>query len=196
MKFNIKMIQWCFMIRMAKESDAERLVEIYSYYVEETAVSFEYEVPSVEEFRTRITRTLENYPYLVLIEGGMIVAYAYAGSFHLRAAYRHSAELSVYVDAEYRRKGFGKALYLKLFEMLTEQNVYPVHACITSPDEPDENLTDDSERFHRHMGFNTVGKHSKCGYKFGKWYSIVWMDKEIADRPDSPEEFIPYSKLH
>ena len=73
-------------IRSASTEDAERLLEIYAYYVKNTAVSFEYEVPSYEEFENRIAATLEKYPYLVIEEGGEIKGYSYAGVFKARAA--------------------------------------------------------------------------------------------------------------
>ncbi len=181
-------------IRIASIKDAESIRSIYAPYVIETAVSFEYEVPSVEEFERRISYTLNKYPYLVAVEQGKIVGYAYASAFHPRIAYQHSAELSIYLDRDYRRKGIGKRLYNKLEELLLMQNVYLVHACIASPDEEDEHLTADSERFHEKLGFKLSARHDRCGYKFGKWYSIVWMDKVIKERPENPEDFIPFHK--
>lgn len=182
-------------IRIASINDAEAIRKIYEPYVLNTAISFEYEVPTVEEFEQRINNTLKLYPYIVLVEDGTVVGYAYAGPFHSREAYKRSVELSVYVDMDHRRKGYGECLYNRLFKMLAEQNIYNVHACIASPDGEDDNLTNDSELFHSRMGFVYAGRHEKCGYKFGKWYSIVWMDKVIKDRVDNPGEFIPFSQM-
>ena len=81
-------------------------------------------------------------------------------------------------------------------ELLIKQNIYTVHACVASPDDKDEYLTDDSERFHKKMGFEIVGRHTKCGYKFGKWYSIIWMDKVISEKLDNPEQFIPFKQMN
>lgn len=174
---------------------AEKLLEIYTPYVNNTAVSFEYVPPSVEEFRKRIENTLKEYPYLVAFDNGEIVGYAYAASFHTREAYKHCAELSIYIKKDYHGKGIGRKLYERIEEILLLQNVFSVHACIASPDREDEHLTSDSEKFHEKMGFTVSGRHDKCGYKFGKWYSIVWMDKSIADRPVPAEPFIPYSEI-
>lgn len=182
-------------IRIADTKDAEAIREIYAPYVLNTAVSFEYEVPSVEEFRKRIANTLTEYPYLAAEEDGVILGYAYAGVFHARPAYKHCVELSIYVRQDCGGRGVGKSLYLKLEEMLIKQNVYSVHACIAVPDGEDEHLTDDSEKFHRKMGFEIAGRHEKCGYKLGKWYTIIWMDKVIYDRPDNPPEFIPFGRM-
>lgn len=182
-------------IRLATIDDAKAIRRIYEPYVINTAITFEYDVPTVEEFEARIQKTLEKYPYLVLLEDGNIVGYAYAGTFYPRAAYMHSAELSVYVDMNCHGRGYGRALYNRLQELLLQQRVYTVHACIASPDEEDEHLTADSESFHEHMGFKLAGRHEKCGYKFGKWYSIVWMDKLLADRPDNPDDFVPFPEI-
>lgn len=182
-------------IRIATAEDAKAIREIYAPYVLNTAVSFEYEVPSVDEFRKRIINTLAVYPYLVAVDNGVIVGYAYAGAFHARAAYSHCVELSIYVSQDHRGRGAGRSLYQKLEELLIRQNVYSVHACIAVPDGEDEHLTDDSEKFHSKMGFETAGRHERCGYKLGKWYSIIWMDKVICTRPDNPPEFIPFGQM-
>lgn len=172
-------------IRIADTKDAEAIREIYAPYVLNTAVSFEYEVPSVEEFRKRIANTLAEYPYLAAEEDGVILGYAYAGVFHARPAYKHCVELSIYVRQDCRGRGVGKGLYLKLEEMLIKQNVYSVHACIAVPDGEDEHLTDDSEKFHRKMGFEIAGRHEKCGYKLGNgtplsgWIRLYAIDRII-----------------
>lgn len=183
-------------IRVAATEDAEEIRAVYAPYVINTAVSFEYDVPTIEEFKMRIDNTLKNHPYLVAIENDSIVGYTYASSFHSREAYKHSAELSVYIKEEERRKGIGQMLYLKLEEMLSKQNVYLVHACVSVPEGKDEHLTNDSEQFHKKMGFKTVGKHELCGYKFGKWYSIIWMDKVIKEKKLTPKPFIPFSNTN
>ena len=184
-------------IRVAVPEDAPAIREIYFPYVVDTAISFEYEVPSIEEFRNRIRNTLKDYPYLVAVEDGTIVGYAYAGPLYARKAYQHAAELSVYVKWDRRGQGIGRCLYQELEKILIHQNVYTVHACIASPDREnkDEHLIDDSEKFHKKMGFETAGRHEKCGYKFGKWYSVVWMDKVICERPAEPEDFVPFHSI-
>ena len=117
-------------IRIATTDDAKVIREIYAPYVLNTAVSFEYEIPSIAEFQNRIENTLKEYPYLVAVENDIVVGYSYAGPFHSREAYKHSAELSVYVRQDYRGKGVGSSLYLKIEELLIKQNIYTVHACI------------------------------------------------------------------
>lgn len=166
-------------IRSAVPEDAERLLEIYSYYVKNTAVSFEYEAPSVGEFRSRIEKTLERYPYLVIEDEGIITGYAYAGVFKNRAAYDRCCEVSIYVDREKKRRGYGKALYGALEKELESRGFTNMYACIGSPVVEDEYLTNDSESFHRRLGFTKVGEFHKCGYKFSRYYNMIWMEKII-----------------
>ena len=167
------------LIRNASPDDAERLLEIYSYYVEKTAISFEYDVPDTEEFRSRITGTLEKYPYLVLEDEGIIKGYAYAGVFKDRAAYDRSCEVTIYVDKDSRGKGFGRCLYEALEDSLKQTEITNLYACIGDPVEEDEYLTRNSEHFHSHMGYETVGRFHNCGFKFGRLYNMIWMEKII-----------------
>ena len=183
-------------IRVATPEDAESIREIYAPYVEKTAITFEYDVPSIEEFQQRIADTLREYPYLVAVEQERIIGYAYAGSFHARAAYKHSAEVSIYLNENWHKKGIGKQLYRELENRLIRQNVFILYACNTTTErDDDEHLTDASVRFHQKMGYTLIGKHNLCGYKFQKWYSVIWMEKLIADRADRPNDFIPFSEL-
>ena len=168
-------------IRTASETDAERLLEIYAYYVTYTAVSFEYDVPSAEEFRERMASIMKKYPYLVLEDDGAVVGYSYARAFVGRAAYDHSCEVTIYLDHNQRRKGYGRKLYEALEEQLKPLGILNLYACIGDPLVEDEYLTRDSERFHRSMGYVKVGEFHKCGYKFGRWYNMIWMEKILGD---------------
>lgn len=173
-------------IRIAAKHDAQKLVEIYAPYVENTAITFEYAVPSTEEFADRIGHVLEKYPYLVAERDGEIVGYAYAGTFNSRAAYDWAVETTIYVREDQKRKGIGKALYTALEQILTEQNILNMNACIGYPDTEDEYLTKNSVQFHEHFGYRFAGEIHKCGYKFGRWYNIVWMEKHIGEYADNP----------
>jgi len=168
-------------IRNATAADAERLLEIYSWYVEHTAVSFEIDTPSPDEFRERIVSTLKKFPYLVLEEDGMIRGYAYAGPFHSRAAYAHCCELSIYLDRDARGHGFGRELYETLEGKLREMGFLNLYACIADPVDEDKYLTRNSEHFHRHMGYTKVGTFHQCGRKFGRWYNMIYMEKMIGE---------------
>ena len=172
-------------IRKVTPEDAEALLEIYAWYVRETAITFEYRVPSLEEFRRRIEATLEKYPYLAAEEDGRILAYAYAGLFKGRAAYDWSVETTIYADKDARRKGIGRRLLAALESSLARQGILNAYACIGVPrDTEDEYLTFDSVRFHEKMGYCLAGTFHSCGCKFGRWYSMVWMEKLAGGHTD------------
>ena len=168
-------------IRSAGPEDAARLSEIYAWYVENTAITFEYDAPTAEEMRRRIAHTLERYPYLVLEEEGAVRGYAYAGPLKERAAYARSCELSIYVERGFRGRGYGRMLYEALEEELGRRGILNLYACIADPVAEDETLTRNSERFHGHLGYRTVGRFHNCGYKFGRWYNMIWMEKLIGE---------------
>ena len=168
-------------IRAATREDAGSLLKIYSYYVENTAISFEYVTPSLDEFSKRISSTLEKYPYIVLEDDGLIRGYAYAGAFHSRAAYAHCCEVTIYLDHDSKGNGYGKALYETLEKALKKMGIINLYACIADPKVEDEYLTKNSECFHQHMGYTKVGEFHKCGYKFGRWYNMIWMEKMIGE---------------
>ena len=183
-------------IRIARPEDAEAIRKIYAPYVRNTAVTFDYEVPDVSEFGSRITNTLKSYPYLVAVEDGRVVGYTYAAQFRHKAAYQHDVEVSIYLDKDRRREGIGRKLYLELEKRLLRQNVFILYACVTATDRVnDEHLTRDSIHFHEKMGYTLTGRHNLCGYKFGKWYDTHWMEKVITERPEQAEPFIPFSAL-
>ncbi len=170
-----------YSIRTASPDDARELLDIYDYYVKETAITFEYETPSEDEFRGRIEKVLKKYPYIVIEQNGTILGYAYAGTFKDRDAYQWSVELSIYLNKDHRRAGLGRLLYEELERRLKAQGILNLYACIGYPDAEDEHLTLNSVRFHEKMGYSMIGKFNKCGRKFGRWYSMVWMEKLIGD---------------
>ena len=174
-------------IRTASAADADALLAIYAPYVRETAITFEYEVPSAEEFAHRIMHTLEKYPYLVAEKDNEVLGYAYAGPFHERAAYDWAVETSIYVDQTRKHSGVGRLLHDALEDTLKKQGILNMNACIAYTPVEDAHLTNNSVEFHRHMGYRLVGEFYKCGYKFHTWYNMVWMEKQIgehlADQP-------------
>lgn len=182
-------------IKIASPSDAEAILNIYAPYIKKTAVTFEYEVPSVEEFRKRIVHTLKKYPYLLALKGGEIIGYAYAGPLHVRAAYAWSAETSIYVKKDYKGKGTGRALYEALEYVLKKQNVINSNACIAYPEKEDQFLTRDSVKFHSRLGYQKVAEFHQCAYKFGTWYNMVWMEKFLREHPQKPQAFRSFEEV-
>lgn len=175
-------------IRIARESDKEELLAIYAPYVKETAITFEYTVPTHEEFRDRIRKTLAKYPYLVAVQDAEILGYAYASEFKNRAAYDWAVETTIYVKQDSRKSGVGKKLYQALEEVLKQQHICNLYACIAYPNPG-------SIGFHEHLGYQTIGHFSKCGYKFETWYDMIWMEKMISEHDLYPEPFKPIIEL-
>lgn len=167
-------------IRDAEIDDAENILKIYAYYVENTAITFEYEVPTLENFSSRMKNTFNNkYPYIVAEIDNKIIGYAYAGQFIGREAYKYSSELTIYLDKDFRGCGIGKKLYYELENHLQTTKIKNLYACIGYPEVEDEYLTFSSVKFHERLGFKICGKFTECGFKFNRWYSMVWMEKII-----------------
>lgn len=175
--------------RIATIEDAKALVEIYRPYVEETAITFEYEVPTIAEFAKRIENTLQRYPYIVVEdENQQILGYAHAGVYKGRSAYDWSVEVTVYLKVDVKGRRLGRKLYEQLEQYLKRQNVLQLTACITAGNQ-------ESEVFHEKMGYKKVALFEQIGYKFNQWYDICWMQKTLAPLPKQPANFIPFSQL-
>lgn len=174
-------------IEKVYKEDAEELLNIYAVYVKDTAISFEYDIPTVEEFKKRIQTISSRYPYIKAVdENGEIVGYAYAAPFKNRKAYDWSVETTIYVKEDRRHNGIGQLLYLSLEEMLKQMGILNMNACIAYSEVPDKHLSNDSFYFHKSMGFELVGTFHKCGYKFDRWYDMIWMEKLIGEHSENP----------
>lgn len=175
-------------IRQVQPQDAAKLVEIYTPYVLNTAITFEYSVPTVEDFTERIRKISARYPYYVATLNNEIVGYAYASAFKGRAAYDWSVELSVYVSEYHRKEGIGTALYWELEKTLKKQNVCNLCACISYPNPG-------SVEFHQSMGYKTVAHFHNSGYKFDTWYDMIWMEKFINEHTSHQKPFLPVKEI-
>lgn len=172
-------------IKAVCPDDAEELLEIYAPYVLKTAITFEYQVPTAEEFRGRIASTLKKYAYIKAVLDGETVGYAYVGTFHDRPAYDWAVETTVYVKENCRKCGVGKKLYTALEQCMKEQGILNMNACIAYSETDDGHLNSNSLDFHNHMGYRTVGRFYKCGYKFSRWYDMVWAEKIIGEHMEN-----------
>ena len=175
-------------IRTAREEDAAKLLEIYRPYVEKTAISFEYEVPSEEDFKQRIRSIAAEYPYFVCEMDDQIIGYAYAHRHMERAAYQWNAEISIYIRQGFTGKGLGKKMCQTLIELLRLQGIRNVFSCVTIPNERSAHL-------HQSMEFSTEGIFQQAGYKCGKWQTIAWFRKNIAPYTNEPAPFLPISRI-
>ena len=168
-------------IRDAKVTDAKAIQTIYTPYVETTAITFEYNVPSEKEFCRRIETVQQKYPWIVAMVNGKVVGYAYASAFKPRDAYQWAIETSIYVDNNNKRSGIGRQLHEALEQRLKMQGILNMNACISFIDPEDEYLTQDSVRFHERLGYQKVAHFHQCGTKFNRWYDMIWMEKMIGE---------------
>lgn len=182
-------------IRTASIDDAKELLDIYTYYVLYTAITFEYDVPSLDEFKNRIKTILNKYPYIVAIIDNKIVGYAYASTFKNRAAYDWAVEMTIYIDPNYHKRGIGKKLYHTMEDLLKLQGITNLNACITYPDVKDEYVNKNSVQFHERLGYHLVGQFHQCGYKFSRWYSMVWMEKMIGEHITHQSPVKPFLEI-
>ncbi len=168
-------------IRLATPEDSEALLDIYAPFVKNTVITFEYEVPTMAEFSSRITNISRKYPWLVCEMGGQIVGYAYASKFSERAAYDWSVDASVYVHPDFHGKKIGTALYGCLFQLLRLQGFYNVYAVITGANQG-------SLDFHQSLGFRLEGLYPHVGYKFNQWQDVQWLALTIKDHREPPQK--------
>lgn len=166
-------------------ADAAACVEIYSPFVTDSAVSFDIVAPTVEEFAAKIAHLSETHAFLVADDDGVIAGYAYAGPYRERAAYRWSAEVSVYVHPDQRGRGVGHKLYDVLLDLMRRQGLRVAIAGITQPNPA-------SMALHHSCGFRTVGVFQRIGYKAGAWRDVAFLaldlvdDADLAAVPDEP----------
>jgi phosphinothricin acetyltransferase len=173
------------MIRIVKESDAAQIVGIYRPYVETTAISFEEEVPSVEDMTKKIIKVSGTFPFIVYEEGGEVLGYAYATRYRERAAYRWSLEDSVYLRKDATGRGLGKLLLGTLIELLRELGYLKVYAVITPPNPASVGL-------HEKLGFTHLCRFSDTAFKLGSWQAIDWMELSLREPPLHPSEPMPF----
>lgn len=174
-------------LRFAALEDVPALLDIYARYIPST-VTFEYVLPSREEFTRRVASFSAVYPYLVLEEGSHILGYAYAHRIAERAAYGWGAELSIYLHPEAGGKGLGRRLYQALMDLLRLQGVRTVYGRVTSPNPA-------SEALHRSMGFRLAGVEQNAGYKNGQWHDLSCFEKAIGPYGPEPAPVIPIGQL-
>ena len=160
------------MIRIATEADVPAMLEIYAPYILTTPYTFEYEVPSEAEFLQRFRQITAQFPWLAWEEDGRILGYAYGSPPFSRAAYSWCAEDSLYLLPEAQGRGIGTQLLLTLEKILTYQGYQRIYAIITT-----ENTI--SLDFHRRLGYRHLGDFPDCGFKFGRWVGVSWLDKPL-----------------
>ncbi len=178
------------MIRVATEADVSEILKIYAPYVETTTITFEYTVPTLEEFTERFRRVTALFPWLLWEEDGEILGYAYASRPFERAAYAWCAEPSIYLRQDAKGKHIGKKLYAVLEELLRQMGYLISFAIVTG--ENDRSLA-----FHRAHGYEDCGLFHHCGLKFGRWLDVYWLEKRLSSveiPSNTPVTWLDFSK--
>ncbi|MFA6060262.1 MAG: N-acetyltransferase family protein [Taibaiella sp.] len=173
-----------FEIRLIKENDASAILEIYKPYVLNTAITFEYDVPTIDEYLERIKVNTSEYPWLVCTLNEKIIGYAYASKFRYRTAYQWSPESTIYLSPDVQGKGIARILYKTLFSILELQGYFNVYAGVAIPNAKSEGL-------HLAVGFTEIGVFKNIGYKLGRWHDTRWFQlilKEHESHPAPPEK--------
>lgn len=174
--------------RSATPADAAALAAIYAPYVRDTVVTFETEVPGADEFARRIARIGAVHPWLLAELDGATVGYAYASEYRTRPAYRWSVEVTVYLAGAARRRGIGRGLYARLFDLLRAQGYVNAYGVVTLPNAASVGL-------HEAMGFVPLGVHRHTGYKHGAWHDVGWWQLTLREPPSAPGEPLPFARL-
>ena len=202
-------------IRLACPADAAAVCAIYAPYVRDTATTFDLEPPTGGEMEQKIATILEERPFLVAeiersdagaasasshdeacdSEAFAVIGYSYASPFRPRKAYLHSIETSVYLAPEAKGHGLGTRLYNALEEILRLQNVYNANACVTCIEPADETCPSTSRIFHERRGYVQCAHIPNCGHKFGRWYDILWLQKQLIPLSQEPEGFVPLPQV-
>ena len=177
-----------YKIRTVQLSDTEAILKVYAPFITDTCISFEYVVPSVEEFAQRIASISAEYPYIVLEEDGEIVGYAYSHRYLERVAYSWDVEVTIYLAHKVQGKGLGVILYDALEKLMALQNIKNLYSCITG-----DNVH--SIEMHRSMGYELIGTFPKAGFKHDRWLDVVWMAKTIGEKENAPFPFVPFAEV-
>jgi L-amino acid N-acyltransferase YncA len=175
-------------IRPATTADAPAVLAIYRPYIEETAITFEEDVPFLNDIAGRIEKCLGHYPWLLCTVDGEVAGYAYAGIYNERAAYQWTCLCSIYLAPGFQGKGIARPFYEALFSLLRAQGYQTVFALITLPNEP-------SVRLHERCGFSPFTVFDHIGYKLGQWQKVGWWRLSLGNYPDNPPPPIPFSRF-
>ena len=147
---------------------------IYAHYVRHSPVTFEEEVPEVDDMRRRIETVLERHAFFVAEDDRGVFGYAYAGPYRARPAYRFTAEVSVYIRHDRHAEGAGRALYARLMDWLGGHGFRAAVAALTLPNEA-------SVRLHEGARFEKVGHFRDVGRKFDRWHDVGWWERVLDE---------------
>jgi phosphinothricin acetyltransferase len=162
------------LIRDATEADADAIAVVYAHHVLNGTATYDIDPPSAEDTLAKIRRiAAAGWPFIVAEFGGSVAGYAYATQFRDRAAYRFTAEDSIYVDPARTGQGVGKALLGALAERSAACGFRTIIAVIGGAEPASVGL-------HAALGFEEVGRLKSVGFKFGRWLDSVYMQRDIG----------------
>jgi phosphinothricin acetyltransferase len=164
-------------VRPASARDAAACLAIYRPYVQNTAISWEIDVPTADEMAARIGGLRATHDWLVLERDDQIIGFAYGQPLKRLAAFQWSAETGIYVDVHHHRAGGGRELYTQLLRRLTERGYRQAFAGITQPNEA-------SNGFHRSFGFQDAGLYRRVAWKHDSWHDVAWMQLDLLGTAD------------
>jgi L-amino acid N-acyltransferase YncA len=164
-------------VRPASAQDAGACLAIYRPYVQNTAISWEIDVPTADEMAARIGGLRATHDWLVLERDDQIIGFAYGQPLKRLAAFQWSAETGIYVDVHHHRAGGGRELYTQLLRRLTERGYRQAFAGITQPNEA-------SNGFHRSFGFQDAGLYRRVAWKHDSWHDVAWMQLDLLGTAD------------
>ncbi|MCR6721273.1 MAG: GNAT family N-acetyltransferase [Chitinophagaceae bacterium] len=175
-------------IRLATAADAKAVLDIYAPFITDTSLTFELEVPALEDFARRIEHYNEYAPWLVADEHGRVAGYAYASRHRERGGYQWSVECSIYMHPDFNGSGTAAKLYQALFKILQWQGFRNVYAVINLPN-------DRSVRFHEKLGFQYQFTFENVGYKLGKWKNVGWWLLNLNPYDNPPQMPHPFPEI-
>lgn len=179
------------MIRRLQENDLEAVYEIYSWYVNNTVINFDWQPEEKSRFMQEQMEIAKQYPYYVSETDGRIIGYGYAHKAFGKISYQFDAELTIYFRQEPHHGEAGKMLDV-ICEDLKKQNIHWLIGCITKSNET-------SIAFHKKHGFVYQGELPEAGFKFGSFHSVVWYGKELQNEAwylEKERRFIPIDSIH
>ncbi|MGN1398884.1 MAG: GNAT family N-acetyltransferase [Erysipelotrichaceae bacterium] len=182
-------------IRDAEKKDCVQIADIYNYYIENTAITYECDRVDAAEIEKRMSNVQARFPYLVCLKDDLVVGYGYCRQYIDRKACQYSVEASLYVRNTYQKQGIGKLLYQHLQQRLIKMGIVNMYVSISCCERADEFVDDNSINFHRHLGFKTIGTFKSCGYKFNRWYNLCWMEKTLMRYDEIKDEVINYNLI-